>query len=592
LPAKVLKRGFFVLLALLFAAGMAQAGERSWFIDPGLYHSSIHSSMGCGDCHYDMEKHPDPTRVNKAHDPKAVAQKCAECHDEVLEEIAEGFHAGEEVSPTEYQDCAACHDPHHQQVVAESLGERPDASKARDCSLCHDSKEELPPLMEEDQQCLACHAVPQKGEELADERFSNMCRTCHAKENAAKGVSIVELELFGDHPHADLGCMTCHPKAASYPHSGQEVTDCLECHTRHEPGMARDAHVGVPCQSCHLKGAMPGFDKEKAVITWEIVSGPDKGAGAHQMVSREDTESCRRCHQSGNSVGASAALLPAKSIMCMPCHAATLGVGDATTIVALIIFCVGLLGALSFWLGGSLPGSSVDGAGTKLIGGIKAILGGLFSARLGSILKAFFLDGLCQRRLWKVSPARGLIHCLIFLPFVVRFIWGLFALFGTTQLPEAEFGWVLIHNDHPLTAFVFDLTGVMVLAGVAAALIRRLKQKDAPGPEKLPAPDWWAMGLLLGIVILGFVLEGVRLAMTPALTQGAPYAFVAYMISKFFGQGQWLNDFYGWLWYGHVILTGAFVAYLPFSRMFHIILAPLVLAMGAADKGHQGHQEK
>jgi hypothetical protein len=33
-------------------------------------------------------------------------------------------------------------------------------------------------------------------------------------------------------------------------------------------------------------------------------------------------------------------------------------------------------------------------------------------------------------------------------------------------------------------------------------------------------------------------------------------------------------------------LTGAFVAYLPFSRMFHIVLAPVLLAVNAADRRH------
>jgi hypothetical protein len=35
----------------------------------------------------------------------------------------------------------------------------------------------------------------------------------------------------------------------------------------------------------------------------------------------------------------------------------------------------------------------------------------------------------------------------------------------------------------------------------------------------------------------------------------------------------------------HAILWGAFVAYLPFSRMKHIILAPVILAMDAG-AGH------
>jgi len=32
------------------------------------------------------------------------------------------------------------------------------------------------------------------------------------------------------------------------------------------------------------------------------------------------------------------------------------------------------------------------------------------------------------------------------------------------------------------------------------------------------------------------------------------------------------------------VLTGAFVAYLPFSRMFHIVLAPVLLALNATGR--------
>jgi nitrate reductase gamma subunit len=45
-----------------------------------------------------------------------------------------------------------------------------------------------------------------------------------------------------------------------------------------------------------------------------------------------------------------------------------------------------------------------------------------------------------------------------------------------------------------------------------------------------------------------------------------------------------LTGIYGYVWYLHAILTGAFLVYLPFSRMFHMIMAPVGLAMNAADK--------
>ena len=82
---------------------------------------------------------------------------------------------------------------------------------------------------------------------------------------------------------------------------------------------------------------------------------------------------------------------------------------------------------------------------------------------------------------------------------------------------------------------------------------------------------------------MGFVLEGMRLAMTGVPGDGE-YAFVGYWISTFFSNSTSLTPIYGYVWYLHAFLTGAFVAYLPFSRLFHVILAPVVLLMDAAGK--------
>ena len=100
----------------------------------------------------------------------------------------------------------------------------------------------------------------------------------------------------------------------------------------------------------------------------------------------------------------------------------------------------------------------------------------------------------------------------------------------------------------------------------------------------LPPADWPAYGLLGGIMIVGFILEGMRMAMTGS-PGGAPYAFLGDAISRLLA-GAELTGLYGYVWYLHAILTGAFVVYLPFSRMFHMIMAPVVLAINAAATHH------
>ena len=44
-----------------------------------------------------------------------------------------------------------------------------------------------------------------------------------------------------------------------------------------------------------------------------------------------------------------------------------------------------------------------------------------------------------------------------------------------------------------------------------------------------------------------------------------------------------LSEIYGYIWYLHAFLTAAFLVYLPFSKMFHLIMAPVVIALNAGD---------
>jgi nitrate reductase gamma subunit len=205
--------------------------------------------------------------------------------------------------------------------------------------------------------------------------------------------------------------------------------------------------------------------------------------------------------------------------------------------------------------------------------------------KIALIVRTVVLDVLFQRRLYRQSRIRWFIHSLIFLPFVFRFAWGLVALIASLWKPEWTWVWTMINKNHATTAFLFDLTGIMVLLGVCLALIRGLLKRSAHLPG-LPRQDYLALGLLAGIVVIGYLVEGIRIAMTGA-PGDAQWAFVGYGLSLLFSGASGLYEVYGYIWYVHAILTGAFVAYLPFSRLFHIIMAPVVLAMNAVSgRGH------
>jgi len=148
----------------------------------------------------------------------------------------------------------------------------------------------------------------------------------------------------------------------------------------------------------------------------------------------------------------------------------------------------------------------------------------------------------------------------------------------------------MLDKNSSLTAFLFDLTGVMIILGVLFAYVRGRKQRSEQIPD-LPRQDVVALGLIAAIVVVGFILEGMRIAMT-GFPEGSCYAFLGYAIGRLFFNGTSLVNAYGYVWYLHAILTGAFIAYLPFSKLLHIIVSPFVLMGNAVSREHRHKETK
>ena len=564
--------------------------EASWLLDAERFHVSAHGQTSCQDCHADIADktlHPDPAEVNKTLPDFYQLEQCTACHEDVLEDVHEGTHGGEKITDEqEFTFCIGCHDPHYQLSYIDSAAKldltQPVEKK---CSTCHDLQKELPEFSSEDEQCMSCHRSVTSGDPTATEYISKLCFHCHGKSEATKksgSFARIDEAAYSTTDHADTSCITCHLEAVEFQHANQELGDCRQCHNLHDEKVAHNAHFRVSCEACHLNHISPVKEAGSGQILWHIDRRLDDISAIHTMVNSNDDAFCQRCHFGGNTIGAVAMVLPAKSVICMPCHVATFSVRDTTTLIALIIFGLGVLGAGSIWFSGSLVGVAGSGAGGKLLKSIQAILAVIPSSRIFSIVKVLILDGLLQRRLFRISRYRWFIHALIFFPFLIRFCWGFIALVASIQLPEWQGIWIMLDKNHPLSAFLFDLLGVLVILGVVLIIIRKRTGRSENIPEGLPRTDWLAFSLLGGIIIVGFILEGMRIAMTDT-PDGSRYAFLGYTISRLF-TGVNLTGIYGYLWYVHAIFTGAFVAYLPFSRMFHMIMAPVSLAMNVGAK--------
>ena len=573
------------LLTLLWSSDAAEAG---WLIDHERFHVSVHGQLSCQDCHGEIKevtRHPDPVSVNRSSADFFEPGVCAACHEEVIEEVTEGRHGGQEAMPWQrYDICIECHNPHYQTLEKDDTSlamlRRPAEEK---CSQCHDFKSELPDFSEEDQPCLQCHLTVSGDHPMAVRKTADLCFHCHGSTDRQAGsFPLIDEAQYASTPHKDINCLVCHPQATDFKHGDQALGKCTQCHRPHDEKIAHDLHSAVTCGACHLNNVKPVRELKNQHVMWQGIRHSDRVSPIHLMQVPQKDRSCRSCHTSGNAIGAVALVLPAKGIICMPCHAATVSVGDTTTALSLVLFCAGFLVVGSMWLSG---GNQKVSPWFKLVQSSTAAVRTIFSSRILAIVMSLILEGLLQRRLYRISRERWLLHALVFYPFLFRFIWGIWALIASLQWPQWPGTWVMLDKNHPLTAFLFDLSGMMIVVGIIAMIIRKVQKRSEAAYSALPASDWPAYLLLGSMMITGFILEGMRMAMTGS-PDGAPYAFVGDAVSRLL-TGYELTGVYGYMWYLHAILTGLFVVYLPFSRMLHMVMAPVVLAMNAASNIHR-----
>ena len=582
------------LLTVVFCLliGIPGAGA-SWIIDPERFHASVHGQIGCQECHEDISKldfHPDPRNVTKRASDFFQPEECLACHDAIMDDLHRGVHGKLKVkAPNSYRDCLRCHDPHYQISLSDPARKRfkPDKPVGGQCGACHERRNALPPFSEEGQACLRCHHSIAGDDPGETERVNGLCLHCHgmsgtrAQAIAQEFVPLIDEGSQEGTPHADLPCTTCHPDAAAYTHEAHQPQDCGQCHPPHDERVSGSVHMTVSCQSCHLKRVRAVRDKTSGWILWERERSQDGRSMVHEMVQFDTETACKRCHFAGNLLGAVSMVLPAKSVICMPCHVATFSLSDTISIVSLVIFVLGMALFWSLYLTGSLPGSAKGNALRRfgrLLGGAARCV---FGRRVGLIVRSLFWDVLLQRRLYRLSRGRWAIHALIFYGFVVRFIWGVAALVGSVWKPDWPVVWHLVNKDYSATAFVYDLTGLMILTGVGLAFGRGWFRKVMA--RNLPEQDRLALGLIAAIVLVGFVLEGMRIALN-GYPEGSAFSLIGYAIGLLFEFPRRLVEVYGFVWYIHAALTGVFIAYIPFSRLLHIFMAPVVLAMNACKR--------
>lgn len=182
-------------------------------------------------------------------------------------------------------------------------------------------------------------------------------------------------------------------------------------------------------------------------------------------------------------------------------------------------------------------------------------------------IKDILIYGFGHKRILKDSYP-GYMHFFIFWGFV-------FLTFATAILTlQADFGLNLFHGGlYLFIKITANAFGLLAVIGILMAAWRRYVTR----PDRLDntKDDALVLGLIFMILVSGFLIQGVRMAVVP--DPWAAYGFVGNAIAPIL-QGslseQALIGFHKFLWWFHLCLVMIFIGYFPYSKLLHILLAP------------------
>jgi Fe-S oxidoreductase/nitrate reductase gamma subunit len=183
------------------------------------------------------------------------------------------------------------------------------------------------------------------------------------------------------------------------------------------------------------------------------------------------------------------------------------------------------------------------------------------------------------------DPYPGIMHLSIF--------WGMIALFLGTALATVD--WDVTHlffnfqflkgGIYNLYELVLDFLGLFLLVGLGMAVYRRYITKPSrlqAGATwtnilgaKLTRDDAYVLTLLVFITLTGYLVEGLRIAVTQP--EWAPWSPIGNALASIFiSLGDPTNQaLHVTLWSAHILVAFISLGSIPFTKLFHILAAPL-----------------
>lgn len=195
------------------------------------------------------------------------------------------------------------------------------------------------------------------------------------------------------------------------------------------------------------------------------------------------------------------------------------------------------------------------------------------------------------RRLWSVltqavgqfrvaqDPFPGIMHLAIF--------WGMIALLMGTILATVDWNVTHLLFDYQFLAggvylvyeLILDVLGALLVIGLLMAAYRRYvvrpsRLENASGTG-LAWDDAYAISMLALVAITGYLVEGLRIAVVePDWARWSPMGNA--VASAFTALGDPNNRaLHLTLWVSHALVAFIFIASIPFTKLFHVVAAPL-----------------
>lgn len=242
-----------------------------------------------------------------------------------------------------------------------------------------------------------------------------------------------------------------------------------------------------------------------------------------------------------------------------------------TVVLCVAVFLFGTLFNVLFWMRGK---GLVTSPERRLLGlvwrAVRLVLGRMSAKALSVFVK----DALYLSKLKGRSVSRWFMHLMILGGFVLMFALDLLVTLSMDILDYGpmidEGGWAkLWFRD-----FGFELAGVMMLVGLSVAAFRRFVLR--PRTVRTELPDAASILFLLAVVLGGFVLEGMGIAGgIPGHTQDNEYSFLGYAMSLVLPASS--GDWYDAAWLVHGVMSALLIAYIPFSKLFHMVATPIAI---------------